>query len=163
MQRINALIFLLIMASFAFSMQDDSPQTRLNQKIKDAKASVTHVSPADLLKKIETDTSFVLIDVREQDEWDAGHISGAIHIPRGKIEFGISAVIKDIDHDVVLYCRSGGRSALAAQSLLDLGYTGVKDLDGGIKAWAAAGYSFYNSQGEITFVKQGAVDPRQAK
>lgn len=82
----------------------------------------------------------VLIDVREADEFHAGHIPGAINIPRGLLEFKLSneAELATRDLKLVLYCKNSGRSALAAQSLQDMGYLQVHSIQGGFEAWVAA-------------------------
>src|ERR1700742_1875429 len=84
----------------------------------------------------------VLLDVRESDEWDAGHIAGAKHVPRGYLYSRVEGVIgSDRDQRVVLYCASGQRSALAAHTLKDLlGYENVKSMTGGITLWKDRGY-----------------------
>ncbi len=73
-----------------------------------------------------------LIDVREQVEWDAGHIAGALFIPRGVLGQEIEAAVPDHDTPIVVYCRSGARSALGTQLLQQLGYTDVVNMAGGI-------------------------------
>ncbi len=84
----------------------------------------------------------VLLDVRESDEWDAGHLPGAKHIPRGYLESRVEGVIgADRDQKVVIYCASGQRSALAANTLKDLlGYENVFSMNGGITLWKDRGY-----------------------
>jgi molybdopterin/thiamine biosynthesis adenylyltransferase/rhodanese-related sulfurtransferase len=80
-----------------------------------------------------------LIDVREQVEWDAGHIAGALFIPRGQLEHQIEAAVPDKATEVVLYCRSGARSGRGTEQLQQLGYTDVTNMAGGILAWEADG------------------------
>ncbi len=84
----------------------------------------------------------VLLDVRESDEWDAGHLPGAKHIPRGYLESRVEGVIgSDRDQRVVIYCASGQRSALAANTLKELlGYENVASMNGGITLWKDRGY-----------------------
>ncbi len=83
----------------------------------------------------------VLVDVRESEEWDAGHIPGAKHVPRGYLESRIEGAVKDRDQRVVLYCASGQRSALAANTLREqLGYENVASMNGGITLWKDRGY-----------------------
>jgi len=83
----------------------------------------------------------VLIDVRESEEWDAGHIPGAKHVPRGYLESRIEGAVPDRSQRVVLYCASGNRSALAAHTLTDmLGYENVESMTGGITLWKDRGY-----------------------
>ena len=84
----------------------------------------------------------VLIDVREKDEWMEGFIPGAQWIPRGFLELRIEDKVPEKDAAVVLYCAGGTRSALAARSLADLGYTNVASLEGGFSAWKRAGLDF---------------------
>jgi rhodanese-related sulfurtransferase len=82
-----------------------------------------------------------LIDVREADEFHAGHIPGAINIPRGLLEFKLSnePELAARDLKLVLYCKNSGRSALAACSLQEMGYLQVQSIEGGFEAWSAAG------------------------
>src|SRR4051812_12046280 len=79
-----------------------------------------------------------LIDVREGEEWQEGYIPGATWIPRGKLELRIEDVVPERDAEMVLYCAGGNRSALAAKSLKELGYTHVTSLAGGFTAWKRA-------------------------
>ncbi len=81
----------------------------------------------------------VLIDVREDNEWTAGHAAGAIHLGKGIIERDIETRIPDKSTTMVLYCGGGFRSALAAEALKKMGYTNAISLDGGWRAWNAAG------------------------
>ena len=83
----------------------------------------------------------VLIDVRESEEWDAGHIPGAKHVPRGYLESRIEGAVPDRSQRIVLYCASGNRSAFAAHTLRDLlGYEHVESMTGGITLWKDRGY-----------------------
>lgn len=83
----------------------------------------------------------VLIDVREADEFAAGHLPGAIHLSRGLLEFklGSNPELARRDLQVVLYCKTSGRAALAACAMQDMGYLNVRSIAGGFDAWAAAG------------------------
>lgn len=90
----------------------------------------------------------LLIDIREEAEFRRGHIPGAVFSPRGLLEFEIHALVQrtsidsDVDpedREIVLYCGTGGRSALAAETLTNMGYRDVQSMDGGIVAWNAAG------------------------
>ena len=83
----------------------------------------------------------VLLDVRESDEYAAGHLPGAIHISRGLLEFKLSGMpeLSSRDLKIVLYCKTSGRAALAACTLHDMGYLQVKSLAGGFDAWVGAG------------------------
>ena len=104
-----------------------------------AKARIAEIS-VDAADQALRDAD-VLIDVREADEFAAGHIPGAIHASRGMLEFKLAAdpSLQRRDLQIVLYCKTSGRAALAAASLLDMGYVHVKSIAGGFDAWAAAG------------------------
>jgi rhodanese-related sulfurtransferase len=104
-----------------------------------AKARVHEVALADAEQAIRD--ADVLVDVREADEYAAGHLAGAQHISRGMLEFKFSAnpALQPRDLKVVLYCKTSGRAALAAAALQDMGYTNVQSIAGGFDAWAAAG------------------------
>lgn len=82
----------------------------------------------------------VVIDVREADEYAAGHIPGAVNIPRGVLEFKLTGMpeLESRDLAIFLYCKTSGRAALAAASLKDMGYLQVASLAGGFDAWCAA-------------------------
>jgi molybdopterin/thiamine biosynthesis adenylyltransferase/rhodanese-related sulfurtransferase len=82
----------------------------------------------------------VVVDVREQDEWDEGHIPGAVHIPRGHLESRIDRLAPDTARPVVVYCSAGNRSAFAAKTLADLGYEDVVSLAGGFTDWKRNGF-----------------------
>jgi rhodanese-related sulfurtransferase len=83
----------------------------------------------------------VLLDVREADEFHAGHIPGAVNVPRGLLEFKLSnaSELSSRDLKVVLYCKSSGRAALAACAMQDMGYLNVQSIAGGFDAWSSAG------------------------
>lgn len=104
-----------------------------------AKQSVKEVQVQDADRVIlEAD---VLLDVREADEFAAGHIAGAVLMPRGLLEFKLSGspALASRDVKVVLYCKTSGRAALAAQTMQSMGYLNVCSLSGGFDAWLAAG------------------------
>jgi len=81
-----------------------------------------------------------LIDVREDGEWERGHLPGAIHLGKGIIERDIENLISNQDAEILLYCGGGYRSAIAAYNLKKMGYTKVISVDGGFSAWAARGF-----------------------
>ena len=119
------------------------------QEIKsEALAKAPHISIEHLSGYLSAKEDFVLLDVRTEEEYQAGHIQGAQWFPRGKLEYYIQERIEDPDSKIVLYCRTGGRSALATLTLKDMGYTNVVDLEGGFKEWVAEGNTFYNLHGE---------------
>ncbi len=104
-----------------------------------AKTQVQEIQVAEAEQAIrEAD---VLVDVREADEFAAGHVAGAVHISRGMLEFKFSAnpALQARDLNILLYCKTSGRAALAAAALHDMGYLNVKSIAGGFDAWATAG------------------------
>jgi len=107
--------------------------------IRRTKEQVSEIDPSEA--RSQNGTGTLLVDVRETEEFDAGHIPGAKHVPRGYLESRIEAAVPDRDAHVILYCASGNRSALAAKTLQDeLGYDNVESLKGGITLWKDRGY-----------------------
>lgn len=94
----------------------------------------------DLVRKLENKDDFILIDVREDHEWQQGHIPTAIHMARGIIERDIEKSIPNKDAEIVLYCGGGFRSVLSAYNLQKMGYTNVISMDGGVRDWLNSGY-----------------------
>lgn len=105
-----------------------------------AKARVREITVEDLLlRRSEEGAGPLVLDVREESEWAAGHIEGARYLGRGVLERDIEALVPELDRELVLYCGGGFRSALSADSLQQMGYRSVASLAGGWKAWRAAG------------------------
>jgi rhodanese-related sulfurtransferase len=104
-----------------------------------ARARITEIPATDADTAVRA--ADLLIDVREPDEYAAGHLPGAMSIPRGLLEFRLSAApeLQPRDLKIVVYCKTGGRAALAACALHEMGYVSVQSLAGGFDAWAAAG------------------------
>ena len=100
----------------------------------DEKNSYTKISQDEAKKMMEKDDGHVIVDVRREDEYASGHIPGAILIPNESIGTDKPAELPDPDQIILVYCRSGNRSAQASQKLADLGYTNVFDF-GGIMTW----------------------------
>jgi molybdopterin/thiamine biosynthesis adenylyltransferase/rhodanese-related sulfurtransferase len=88
------------------------------------------------------DQDFILVDVREKNEWNEGHIPGAIHVPRGYLELQIEEAVPDKSKKVVLYCAGGVRSLMAGNTLQQMGYEDVVSMAGGFGQWKASGYNF---------------------
>jgi sulfur-carrier protein adenylyltransferase/sulfurtransferase len=103
------------------------------------KAEIDEVDAVRARELIESGDP-VIVDVREQDEWDEGHLPGAVHIPRGNLESRIEAAAPDRSRAVVLYCAAGNRSAFAAKTLEELGYEDVVSLAGGFTDWKRNGF-----------------------
>jgi molybdopterin/thiamine biosynthesis adenylyltransferase/rhodanese-related sulfurtransferase len=103
-----------------------------------AKAQITEVDTAEAHKRIQAG-GVIVLDVREPDEFDQGALSDVLHIPRGHLEAQIEGKIIDKSAPVVVYCAGGIRSAFAAQTLLEMGYTNVVSMDGGFGKWKDEG------------------------
>ena len=107
-------------------------------KVDQARRSICECTVDEIIQARIGGKSFILIDVREESEFAAGHIPGAIHLSKGVIERDIESVIPDQDERLVLYCGGGYRSAIAAESLVAMGYTNVTSMDGGWRGWRDA-------------------------
>lgn len=107
--------------------------------VADAKTRIKECTVDDVKARLDAGEKFVLIDVREESEYAAGHAAGALHISKGVIERDIEAKVPDPTTPIVLYCGGGYRSALAADALQKMGYTNVVSMDGGWGAWVRAG------------------------
>ena len=101
---------------------------------------VTECTVRDVQQRRDRGETFQLIDVREESEWAAGHIPGAVHVGKGVIERDIEGLIPETSTPIVLYCGGGYRSALAADNLQRMGYENVISMDGGFSGWREAGF-----------------------
>jgi rhodanese-related sulfurtransferase len=106
--------------------------------VEDAKSRVKEVTVADALARLTANPQTVLVDVREDSEWAAGHAAPAIHIGKGVIERDVERLIPDTNAEVILMCGGGFRSALAGDALQKMGYTRVLSLAGGWRGWNEA-------------------------
>lgn len=107
--------------------------------VNDAKTRVRETDVPTIADRLARGDRFHLVDVREESEYAAGHLPGAIHLGKGVIERDIEKTIADKDAEIVLYCGGGFRSALAADNLQKMGYTNVLSMDGGFSGWKDAG------------------------
>ena len=144
--RVFGRFFIILIAFTSINAWSD---IKSKQEISsEAKSKAPHISSQQLAGFQSAKEKFVLLDIRTEAEYQAGHIQGAQWFPRGKLEYYIQELITDPNSTIVLYCRTGGRSALATLTLKDMGYTNVVDLEGGFKEWVAGGNTFYNLHGE---------------
>ena len=110
--------------------------------VDDAKKRVRETTVDEVKARLDKGDKFVLVDVREDSEYEKDHLPGAIHLGKGVIERDIEARIPDTGTPLVLYCGGGFRSALAADNLHKMGYTNVISMDGGVREWRGKGYPF---------------------
>ncbi len=157
---LKAVVFFIMV--FFWGMSSISQAQAIKSKkviVKEAKAQITQITKEQLKARIDKKEKFTLIDVREFAEYSAGHIQGAIWIPRGVLEFKIAGMFKNPNADLVLYCKLGGRGALATKTLQEMGYKNVKNLNGGIFGWAKA-YSIYSILGKVKIENHKAKEAK---
>src|SRR6202142_4570996 len=108
--------------------------------VEDAKRRVPEANLDEVKARLDRGEKFGHVDVREDREFDADHLPGAVHLGKGVIERDIEGKYPDLQTELVLYCGGGLRSALAAHNLQKMGYTNVISMDGGIRDWREKGY-----------------------
>jgi len=109
--------------------------------VEDAKKRIREVTIDEVKAKLDRKEKFVLVDVREESEYAADHLPGAVHLGKGTIERDVEDRVPDQNTPMVLYCGGGFRSALAADNLQKMGYTRVLSMDGGIRGWREKGFT----------------------
>jgi len=114
--------------------------TRFLIAVEDAKTRITEISAEEVEEARKGDAPYVLIDVREDREFAVDSCAGAVHIGKGILERDVEGAFPDTAQTLVLYCGGGFRSALAADSLRDMGYSDARSMAGGIRAWRNLGY-----------------------
>lgn len=112
---------------------------RFLKLVEDARARVRECTVADVVGRLARGEAVRLVDVREESEFAAGHLPGAVHVGKGILERDAEATFPDPSAELVLYCGGGFRSVLAAEALGKMGYTNVISMDGGFRGWRAAG------------------------
>lgn len=108
--------------------------------VDDARSRVPEISIEELRQRLRANPDLVLVDVREDSEWAAGHAAEAVHLGKGILERDLEARFPDPDREIVLYCGGGYRSALAGDAARRMGYRRVSSLIGGYKGLVAAGW-----------------------
>lgn len=113
---------------------------RFLEIVNDAKRRVRETTVDEIKSRLDRGDEFLLVDVREESEWQNDHLPGAIHMSKGVIERDVEKKVPDLNAEMVLYCGGGFRSALAADNLQKMGYTNVISMDGGVRGWREKGY-----------------------
>lgn len=108
--------------------------------VEEAKKSVTEISVADARARLTADARVVLLDVREDHEWAAGHAGEAVHLGKGILERDLEKLFPDANTEIIMYCGGGFRSALTCDAAQKMGYKNVRSLIGGHKALVTAGW-----------------------
>jgi len=108
--------------------------------VDDAKTRIRQTTTPAVKARLDAGDQLLLIDVREESEFAADHLPGAVHLGKGIIERDIETRVPDLDTEMILYCGGGFRSALAADNLQKMGYRNIISMDGGIREWREKGY-----------------------
>lgn len=107
--------------------------------VQDAKSRIKECSVADVKTRLDRGEKLNMVDVREESEFAAGHVPGAVHLSKGVIERDVEAKYPDRSTELVLYCGGGFRSVLSADNLKKMGYVNVISMDGGMREWRQRG------------------------
>ena len=139
----TAILATVTSAAFVNVAHAAGPTPEAKALIKAEMQKAPQISPADLDKELKAGKNVVILDIRQKSERPImGAITkGDVHVPRGYLEIQTYSKIKDRDAEIVVFCGKGIRSAFAANTLTEMGYTNVKNLQGGVKAWKEAGLS----------------------
>jgi rhodanese-related sulfurtransferase len=108
--------------------------------VDESRKRVRETNVDEVWARMNRGEKFVLVDVREDNEWAKDHLPGAVHLGKGIIERDVEQQYPDAGTELVLYCGGGFRSAMAADNLQKMGYTNVISMDGGIRVWREKGY-----------------------
>jgi sulfur-carrier protein adenylyltransferase/sulfurtransferase len=106
------------------------------------KAEIAEIGTPEALERLRAADAPLFVDVRELEEWEEGHVPGALHIPRGNLESRIEGLVPGKDREIFVYCAAGARSAFAAKALGELGYSDVTSIAGGFADWKRNGFDF---------------------
>ncbi len=109
--------------------------------VAEAQKDVKEITLEEVAQRLKPEKDFLLIDVREESEWNAGHLPFAMHLSKGLIERDIETKIPDPSTPIILYCGGGYRSILAAQNIQKMGYTRVLSMSGGFRGWTEKNFS----------------------
>jgi len=138
-----SVVFILSMASLTLAQQAKpaGPPQIVKDMVAKAKAEIKKVPAAEVKAAIDKKEKVVILDVRDPNEYAAGHLPGAINVSRGTLEFNIWSKVSDQNAKMYVYCKTAGRSALATKTLNDLGYKNAVLMDAAFEEWIKAGYS----------------------
>jgi rhodanese-related sulfurtransferase len=156
------IISVLILPSTSFSTNVQVEKSSNEQVEKNVitlwraiKNTVPQITVTELKSAMDKGDKFVLLDIRNDADYKAAHLPGALHISRGDLEFDAPSMIPDTDAKIYVYCRTGIRATFGAKSLLDIGYTNVARVSDSFQGWVKAGYPVYNRHGEFILVPNG--------
>lgn len=136
----------LCLSLFSVPLQPHAQETTAEELLTEAKKAVGAISVKDLKRLLDAKEKVVILDVRDMKEYKDGRIPGAVNISRAStmaprlLEHHLQKIVPDKSANIIVYCMFAIRSPLTAKAMKDLGYTDVKYMDGGMKAWKEAGY-----------------------
>jgi len=140
MKKIVAMLAIAVFMSIGAVYQVEAADKTPDQFVKEAKAAIKEVTIGDVKKMIDAKENIIILDVRDKNELEDGHIPGAINISRGMLEFKVAMVIPDRGSKIIVYCGLDLRGPLATKTLNDMGYKNAVNMIGGLKEWKKAGY-----------------------
>jgi rhodanese-related sulfurtransferase len=147
-QNFTIILLVILLISNFTAAQIQTPK----QIVDKIKSEINLITVQDFESKMNSDHDFILLDVRTEKEYLAGHLKNAVWLPRGFIEFKVQKLIDDPETEIILYCKRGSRSALTAYTLLGMGYKNVLNLEGGFEQWVVNGNSIFNEHGEVRVI-----------
>ena len=150
------VLSLLAALSIGTAVHATEPAT-IEEVVAAATRNMDFVDTEYLKKRQAQNAALLLLDVRTQREYDAGHIPGSVWMERGIVEFRMARMVRDPDAEIVVYCAVGNRSALVVKALREIGYRNVK-AHTGFNAWVTAGNAYENDLGRSTMIELRAIN-----
>jgi rhodanese-related sulfurtransferase len=136
------LAFVFVLSMLSLSVAQTWKTTVVKEQIDKTKAEIKKVSAADVKAAIDKKEKAIILDVRDPNEYAAGHLPGAINVSRGRLDFDIWDKIPDKNAKIYVYCKTAAVSTFATKTLNDLGYKNAVLMDGLLEDWVKAGYPF---------------------
>jgi phage shock protein E len=160
MKKITVFVYLFYLVGMFTALPvsaESGPLKTIDEIKREATEGIKFLSNEQLLERIKKNPKLVLIDVRTQREFQAGHLRGAAWVERGIVEFVLARTLADKQAEIIVYCKKGYRSSLVVKALRNNGYKNVK-AHAGFDEWVLAGNTYMNYLGESTLVKPAALN-----
>ena len=156
MRKLFLVMGMLLALSVAPVWAQGTMEAKVKAFAKAQREKAPSISVAELKGLMEKDeVYFELVDIRTAPEFQAGRIGDALHLDRNKLEWLASKKLTDAQTPIYIYCKGGSRGAMATLRLLEIGYEKVVNIEGGVEAWAKAGYPLFNQLGEYRMTPEG--------
>ena len=159
--RVSVLLAMLVVFCLSGpAAASGSPAAELVEKnvitqYRSIKKEIPRITVGELKNSMDKGETFVLLDVRTEADFLAGHLHNALHIDRGELEFAVAKKIPNTDTRIYVYCRTGIKATFAARTLMEIGYTNVTRVVDSFKGWLEAGYPVYNRHGVFVLQPNG--------